>query len=279
MPRNIQTALGTFGVAAGFQSYFQSGFPFEYDQWISAAATAWAAEALARIIEPSHGWAGWSAYEGTAAKKMIAYGKSSSTPMKIRGDGEGLCSPGSVANRSCGCPDVEVAPEELPTVRSEAPEARPHRAFSFIESPCSRCWYHHGARRPQRHDTIQPMQSPLATIFDYYKTFSTLDLNAIVLHFSEPCMSISAQGVFSADNRVELAHAFGPLVDGLKARGYGRSEFVEAQAITLGETAALVRGVAVRYKLDESELERAAISYLMHRASDGWKIATMVLPN
>jgi ankyrin repeat protein len=37
--------------AAGFQPYFQSGFPFEHDQWISAAATAWAAEALARSIE------------------------------------------------------------------------------------------------------------------------------------------------------------------------------------------------------------------------------------
>ena len=37
--------------AVGFQPYFQSGFPFEHDQWISAAATAWAAEALARSIE------------------------------------------------------------------------------------------------------------------------------------------------------------------------------------------------------------------------------------
>jgi hypothetical protein len=37
--------------AAGFQPYFQSGFPFEHDQWISVAATAWAAEALARSIE------------------------------------------------------------------------------------------------------------------------------------------------------------------------------------------------------------------------------------
>ena len=126
---------------------------------------------------------------------------------------------------------------------------------------------------------MQPMQSPMEALFEYYRTFSTLDLNAIVLHFSEPCMSISPQGVFSADNRVELANAFGPLVDGLQEKGYGRSEFVEAEATTLSGTAALVRGVAVRYKLDQSELERVPISYLMHRASDGWKIVTMVLPN
>ena len=37
--------------AVGFQPYFQSGFPFEHDQWISAAGTAWAAEAIARGIE------------------------------------------------------------------------------------------------------------------------------------------------------------------------------------------------------------------------------------
>lgn len=37
--------------AVPFQPYFQSGFPFEHNQWISAAATGWAAEALARSIE------------------------------------------------------------------------------------------------------------------------------------------------------------------------------------------------------------------------------------
>jgi Prenyltransferase and squalene oxidase repeat len=30
-----------------FQPYFQSGFPFGHDQWISTAATAWAAQAIA----------------------------------------------------------------------------------------------------------------------------------------------------------------------------------------------------------------------------------------
>ena len=72
------------------------------------------------------------------------------------------------------------------------------------------------------------MQSPLEAISEYYKTFSTLDLNAIVLYFSEPCMSISLQGVFSAPNRTELAHAFEPACSStirtprLSATGSGR---------------------------------------------------------
>ena len=32
--------------AFGFQPYFESGFPHGHDQWISMAATAWAAMAL-----------------------------------------------------------------------------------------------------------------------------------------------------------------------------------------------------------------------------------------
>ena len=30
-----------------FQPYFESGFPFAHDQWISTAATAWAVQAIA----------------------------------------------------------------------------------------------------------------------------------------------------------------------------------------------------------------------------------------
>ncbi len=33
--------------APKFQPYFQSGFPFDHDQWISSAATSWAVRALA----------------------------------------------------------------------------------------------------------------------------------------------------------------------------------------------------------------------------------------
>jgi hypothetical protein len=38
-----------------FQPYFDSGFPFGHDQWISAAATAWAAQAIALSMESSAG--------------------------------------------------------------------------------------------------------------------------------------------------------------------------------------------------------------------------------
>lgn len=120
------------------------------------------------------------------------------------------------------------------------------------------------------------MQSALEAIHEYYRAFSTLDLSAIVSYFCEPSMTIARQGVFSAANRGTLADSLAPLVESLRARGYGRSEFIEAQVTMLGESDALVRGVAVRYTVAGSELERIRLSYLMHRSDDGWKIAVLV---
>jgi len=34
------------------QPYFESGFPYGHDQWISAAGTAWATMALSVTVEP-----------------------------------------------------------------------------------------------------------------------------------------------------------------------------------------------------------------------------------
>jgi hypothetical protein len=38
--------------ALGFQPYFESGYPYEHDQWISSAGAGWATTALAYAMEP-----------------------------------------------------------------------------------------------------------------------------------------------------------------------------------------------------------------------------------
>jgi Ankyrin repeats (3 copies)/Squalene-hopene cyclase C-terminal domain len=50
-----QSADGSWRVASRspkFQPYFESGFPYGHDQWISAMATSWAVLALAPAVEP-----------------------------------------------------------------------------------------------------------------------------------------------------------------------------------------------------------------------------------
>ena len=121
------------------------------------------------------------------------------------------------------------------------------------------------------------MPSALEAIHEYYKVFSTLDLNAILSFYHQPSTFIGPPGVSTAPDRAALAALLGPMVEGLRAKGYGRSEFVDAQVTTLSDRAALVRGVAVRYAAGGPEMERIPIGYLMHRGAAGWKIAVLVV--
>jgi ketosteroid isomerase-like protein len=119
----------------------------------------------------------------------------------------------------------------------------------------------------------------LEAVNEYYKTFSTLDLNAIVTHFHEPCMSVGPQGAYAAVTRAGLAQAFAPMIEALKAKGYVRSEFVEPETTVFGTSTALVRGVAVRYAAADAEIERMRFGYLMNRTDETWKIAVIVIEN
>src|SRR5438067_462393 len=121
------------------------------------------------------------------------------------------------------------------------------------------------------------MQTALEAIHEYYKAFSTLELSAIVSYFCESSMTIAPQGVLSAESRAVLADSLAPIVEGLRAKRYGRSEFIQPDVTMVGETAALVRGMAVRYTAEGSEIERIPVAYLMHRSEAGWKIAVLVV--
>lgn len=117
------------------------------------------------------------------------------------------------------------------------------------------------------------MNEPLVAIHNYYEAFSTLDLDACVPFFTLPCMFIGLRGTFAVANREDLARVLGPAIAALKAKDYQRSEFVEPELKTLSENTTLLRGVAVRYATSGTEFERVPISYLVHQAGDGWKIA------
>jgi len=113
---------------------------------------------------------------------------------------------------------------------------------------------------------------------DYYSAFGTLDVRAILAYYHEPCLLVGPQGVAALPNHAALAAAFAPVMEGLRARGYGRSELSMPHVKRLSATAALASGVAVRYKADGQELERVGISYVLHKADDDrWTIAVTVV--
>ena len=70
---NTQRADGSWFVASRsprIQAYFEGGFPYGHDQWISEWGTAWAAMALAKAIQPP----GEAVTFGTSAGKTTPEG-------------------------------------------------------------------------------------------------------------------------------------------------------------------------------------------------------------
>lgn len=112
---------------------------------------------------------------------------------------------------------------------------------------------------------------------EYYAAFSTLDVEAFLPYFHEPCLLIGPEGMFPASTHAILATAFATPMKDLRARGYGRSELSVRLTKTLSETAELIIGVAIRHHADGQELERVGVTYVMHKNDAGWKIAVLIL--
>jgi ketosteroid isomerase-like protein len=117
----------------------------------------------------------------------------------------------------------------------------------------------------------------LEVLADYYAAFTTLDVQAFLPYFHEPALLIGPQGVFAASTHAVLATAFAPALLDLRAKGFGRSELIVRDVSSLSSTAALVTGVAQRFKVDGKELERAGVTYVLHKGDTGWRIVVLIL--
>src|SRR5689334_18154569 len=88
---------------------------------------------------------------------------------------------------------------------------------------------------------------------DYYRAFSTLEVQSVLPYFHEPTVLIGPQGVFAAPTSAALAGAFGPVMEGLRAKQFDRSELSVQRVESLSATAVLVTGVALGYKVGGQE--------------------------
>ena len=116
----------------------------------------------------------------------------------------------------------------------------------------------------------------LRVLNEYYSAVSTLKVEAVLPYFHEPSLLIGPQGAFAATTHTLLATAVTPAMEGLRARGLGRTELSVRNLKLLSATAALVGGVAQRYKIDGEKLDQAGVTYVLYKAEVGWKIAVLI---
>jgi ketosteroid isomerase-like protein len=112
---------------------------------------------------------------------------------------------------------------------------------------------------------------------DYYRAFSTLDVQAILPYCHEPSFLVSPQGVAAMPTHEALMAAISPGMEAFRARGYARSELTALSVRLLSAGTAWAAGVAIRYKTDDQELDRAGVIYLLQKIDGTWKIAVIVV--
>jgi ketosteroid isomerase-like protein len=117
----------------------------------------------------------------------------------------------------------------------------------------------------------------IRVLADYYAAFSTLDVQAVLPYFHEPSVLIGPQGVLAAPTYAVLTTVFTPAMEGLRAKGFGRSELSVRNLKSLSATATLVTGVAVRYRVDGQEFERVGVTYVLYKADTRWRIAVLIV--
>jgi hypothetical protein len=126
--------------------------------------------------------------------------------------------------------------------------------------------------------SINDDQTEVVRVLDeYYSAVSTLKVEAVLPYFYEPSLLLGPQGAFAATSYTLLATAFTPALEGFRARGLGRTELKVRNLKSLSATAALVEGIAQRYKIDGQKLDQAGVTYVLYQSEAGWKIAVLIL--
>ena len=114
---------------------------------------------------------------------------------------------------------------------------------------------------------------------DYYTAFSTLEAEAFLPYFHQPCLVVSPMGVGAMPTHAALGAALAPVIEGLRAKGYTRSELTMLNVKRLNPGTAIGAGVAVRYQTGNQELERVGVIYVLQRIDNSWKIVVLVTHN
>jgi ketosteroid isomerase-like protein len=110
---------------------------------------------------------------------------------------------------------------------------------------------------------------------DYLSTFHRLDPGAVAMFYAQPCLFISGRSIVLMQNDEEVAHLFEQIIADLVRQDYDHSMVDNLQVELLSEHLAEVKGLAIRYRKDGRELERAGATYTLRKDANGWKFVTV----
>ncbi|MFT4562131.1 MAG: ketosteroid isomerase-like protein [Gammaproteobacteria bacterium] len=114
---------------------------------------------------------------------------------------------------------------------------------------------------------------------DYLDTFHRLDAEAVAMFYTQPCLFITDQTITLMHDGDEIERLFGEIISGLIAKDYDHSVVEDLSVKLLSEHLAQVSGLAIRYRKDGTELEKAGASYVLQFSANAWKfVSAMTYP-
>ncbi|MBD2033771.1 hypothetical protein H6F76_01660 [Leptolyngbya sp. FACHB-321] len=112
----------------------------------------------------------------------------------------------------------------------------------------------------------------LETFQDYAEAFETLDPSVILPFYQYPAILISEQKPVKITNKIIGWAAFKIAMTRLKRRGYDHSKTESLEVRQVRDNLAIITGTVIRYKKDNSELERFDLNYTLRKVKSDWKI-------
>jgi ketosteroid isomerase-like protein len=115
------------------------------------------------------------------------------------------------------------------------------------------------------------------TYADYFEAFQRLEPEAVLPYCHTPFMVLAPSGVMAVTGQAEARDLFGEMMKGLRERGYARSAWRSLGVHQLSESTAMVSAGVVRYRADDSVLERFGATYTLRRTDAGWMIVVLAI--
>jgi len=109
---------------------------------------------------------------------------------------------------------------------------------------------------------------------DYVESFRSLKPDGVVPYCDVPCLFISAQGTRMMKDTGKMTAFIAQLMEGLKARGFARSDLAELKVNQMSAHIVVVSVKRIRYKTEGQELERLGETYVFRKSAESWKIVT-----
>lgn len=109
----------------------------------------------------------------------------------------------------------------------------------------------------------------------YYDAVSRSAAEAAAF-YGEPTLLVLPNQVTMLAKRADVEDFLAKLLAGLKPLGYSYSKVVDPRTKLLNPTTAIYSTIAIRFKADGSEMQRAGFTYLLQKDNSGWRIHGLI---